>query len=263
VIIEEELQHLLQIVHPLYEEIHQQRAHLLDLETVPLARDMYKQALKLEEEQLSLLQKRKQALEEERSILQRSREAVRSRQTILSTRRHRPNFSTWNTSPLISVREVQNQTTIDRVQIQKLINRWKFFWKIDPTIIGQFNRIVVNVERPIGEALILLNWSLYQEGIYAGEGPVSHLERLKQWHQALMEYHVWLDAEFHTQQERFQGLLPVWEIWRQRDLPDGNERWQLLIEHTRQAKQAEIVRFTQEINETSQEIIRIKEEEQV
>ncbi len=254
-IIEEELQHLLQIVRPLYEEIHQKRAHLLDLETVPLARDMYKQALKLEEEQLSLLQKRKQVLEEERSILQ-------PRQTILSTRRHRPNFSTWNASPLISVREEQKQTTIDRVQIQKLINRWRFFWKIDPTVIGQFNRIVVNVERPIGEALILLNWSLYQEGIYAGEGPVSHLERLKQWHQALIEYNVWLNAEFHTQQVRFQGLLPVWEIWRQRDLPDGNERWQLLIERTRQAKQAEIVRFTQEINEISQEIMRIKEEQQ-
>src|SRR5207245_2635765 len=112
---------------------------------------------------------------------------------------------------------------------------------------------VDNVERPIGEAIALLGWNIFENRMYAWESSQAHLERLIQWHTALREYQAWLVADIHTQEARFPGWLPVWEIWRQREQPQGHERWQTFIAQSRHAKQAEIERMEQEINELAQE----------
>jgi hypothetical protein len=133
---------------------------------------------------------------------------------------------------------VRPQTT-DRRKLKKLVSRWQFTWSLDQAVVAQVNSIADDADRPLGEALALLEWRLYETPI-PGESSGDHIARVGEWRDVLAAYAQHLRADIDTAETRYRNVLAIWERWSNaRASDDGRLEWDRFIEATRAQKRNE------------------------
>lgn len=146
-----------------------------------------------------------------------------------------------------------------RRELKKLVGRRYYDWGLGIDKLKQINCIADDVKRPLGEALVLLDWKLFEGLVHPGESGQKHLERLVQWGEALTEYRDKLAGEIDTQETRWSRLMGIWKQWRplnearqalskaQQSLDKAKSDWEAFIDKTRKTKQDEIAKLEQKI----------------
>src|SRR5581483_4380275 len=135
-----------------------------------------------EEGKLEELRRRKQSLEEVRCKLQR----IPDQDNFIIPQPIRPARQTPLRHPAPEQKSEQQSDTVNKLdkvaerdQLIKFVNRWKYSWRLDSTVLGKINRIASDSDRPLGEALILLDWSVFADRTRTQESLEMHLLRLK------------------------------------------------------------------------------------
>src|SRR5262249_35246372 len=84
-------------------------------------------------------------------------------------------------SPLAAPRAPNHEAILAvRRQFKRIVNRWAYTWQLEPAVQGQINQIADDPDRPLGEALVLLDWErVYMERLHVGESEADHLARLE------------------------------------------------------------------------------------
>lgn len=137
--------------------------------------------------------------------------------------------------------------TADRRTLKKLVSRWQFAWSLTPEIVAQVNSIADDAGRPLGEALALLEWRLYESRI-PGESPENHVARIHEWRDVLGAYLEHLRADIATTETRYRNVLAIWERWSDAQASDaGRAEWDRFIEATRAQKASEIGALATEV----------------
>ena len=123
---------------------------------------------------------------------------------------------------------------------------------MEPGVQAQINQIADSPDRPLGEALSLLPWTVFENPAHRGESSEDHLARLTQWGEALREYSERLQGEIETLELQYHRWLGIWEQWcacgwNTTEGPDAvqRERWDDFLEAGRQdlrRKMAEVQR---------------------
>jgi hypothetical protein len=135
----------------------------------------------------------------------------------------------------------------DRRTLKKLVSRWQFAWSLTPEVVAQVNSIADDAARPLGEALALLEWRLYESRI-PGESPENHAARIHEWRDVLTAYLDHLRAEIATTETRYRNVLAIWERWANAQASaDGRVEWDRFIEATRAQKASEIGTLSAEV----------------
>jgi hypothetical protein len=135
----------------------------------------------------------------------------------------------------------------DRRTLKKLVSRWQFAWSLAPEVVAQVNSIADDAGRPLGEALALLEWRLYESRI-PGESPESHVARVHEWRDVLTAYLDHLRAEIATTETRYRNVLAIWERWSNAQAgEEGRKEWDRFIAATRTQKANEIASLTTEV----------------
>jgi hypothetical protein len=131
-----------------------------------------------------------------------------------------------------------------RKRLLDLANRYRHQWHLPGAVLGEVNLILDNPARPLGEALALLAWEVYENRTSAREKTdEDHLVRLREWGEALREYQARLGNKVNTFQNDHHGLLGIWELWTVRTRgPEDEARWEGFIARTREGLEAEIAR---------------------
>lgn len=121
-----------------------------------------------------------------------------------------------------------------RRQFQNLANRWAFVWQLGENQ-QKINRIASDLERPLGEAIILLRWEVFEQPI-GSESQPAQLQRISAWHAALAEYQPQLEGEIETLETKYRRDLGVWERWLDRQTgAEGQASWEQFIAGTKQS----------------------------
>jgi hypothetical protein len=137
--------------------------------------------------------------------------------------------------------------TADRRNLKKLVSRWQFAWSLDPAVIAQVNSIADDADRPLGEALALLEWRVYETPT-PGESTDRHAARIREWRDVLAAYGEHLRATIDTTETRYRNVLAIWERWSSAQAnEDGRADWDRFIEATRAQRQIEITALTTEV----------------
>jgi len=240
------IQARLEKIRPVYSEIQQMRARCDDLQTVETARADYESLIAIESSELDGLKKRKVELETK----------LRRQEMIKSS--YGSGFKPWETEfrsrgpippPLPPPPPPPNEEAIlaTRRRFQKFFNRYAHSLHLSTAVLGKINRIAEDIDRPLGEALALLEWHVFQVHTRR-ESNDNYLVRLAEWGEALAEYHGWLAGEIDTLETRFRRWMNIWELWQERDPGnEGQARWETFVEETRRALREEIGRLKEEI----------------
>ena len=137
--------------------------------------------------------------------------------------------------------------TADRRTLKKLVSRWQFAWSLTPEVVAQVNSIADDASRPLGEALSLLEWRLYESSI-PGETPERHVARIQEWRDVLASYVDHLRADIATTETRYRNVLAIWERWSSAQASDdGRAEWEEFIAATREQKAREIAALSAEV----------------
>lgn len=134
-----------------------------------------------------------------------------------------------------------------RTELKMLVGRWGKAWKLTVDLQGQINRIADDLDRPLGEALALLEWTTFANRIGTSETEEAHLERLINWGTALVDYRERLRGEIDMLKTRYRFVMPILEAWSTRDTESGRKSWEQQISATNIAKEKEIERLRLEI----------------
>ncbi len=239
----------------IWDEIHHLRKRSEILQSVEQACCEYQQAIASEEHQITALKQEKNyLLEEKRRLIQAQNEFDDS--FIRPSWPLKPIINPHSTPSLSSdFQPNQESAMAARNRLKKLANRWAKHWALDNVVLGLVNRIADDRERPMGEALILLNWNVFAQSTPTERTQEAHLIRLVEWEEALIDYQHHLSGEIDTIETRFRGWLAIWEQWRVRDQSSENyQRWETLLKQTKQAKLKEIAVLTGELDQLKQEI---------
>lgn len=265
----DEIQILLTELRTIYNNVKEKQDYWEKLQMIDLAFAEYEKLTKLsveEEGKLQELRRRKQSLEEERRKLQR----VPDQDNFVIPQLARParHMPPRHAAP-VKKSESQRDTgseldqAAERDQLIKFVNRWRYSWRLDSTVLGKINRIASDSDRPLGEALILLDWSVFADRTRTQESPELHLSRLKKWRSSLVDYQRWLlgDIDRRQTEAESQGQLKIWERWRGRtEGEQARELWMALIADSRRSKQETIRELEKEIDQLSSEIGRSLEQ---
>jgi len=252
----EEIQMRLDSLHLIYENIWQKRHRLEDLQTVEDAQAEYEALTAKEEGRLADFKRRKHVLEEEKrnlTIPEFDAEIVLF--PIKASGRRQPVRQKVQAS-----KKAGGSDKIEaRHYLKKFVNRWAYSWHLDATVLGHVNRIADDVKCPLGEALILLGWEIFEDRTRTHESPENHLRRIIEWGNALSEYEEILTSQIDTLEARFQSWLPIWERWRAREQSkQAIADWNTFILASCNAKQEQIASLEREISHLSEEISQLK-----
>jgi hypothetical protein len=254
-------------VRPVYLQVRQLRQDWRDLQTIEQAKAEYELSVAAEAGQLRIMKEKRNELEQQRQTLEE--DPFRPTQAISQTSTRTGSQAPWEPPiprpaphpPHCPSRAEHRRA---RTRLKMLVNRWVHFWELDNSIQAEINQIADDEDRPLGEALSLLDWSLFEDPAYAHETSEKHLKRLNEWGELLNEYHTRLAAEMETLRTRFRNWLPIWERWREcrqhqkcAQNPDDAARWNVLIDETRRSLRREIDCLRQEIAELEQQIARL------
>lgn len=250
------LQAQLEKIRPVYDEIHQLRQRWEVLQTVDMARIEYQNIIASEDNKVKTLNKQKDILLEEKRRLTSAKEEFDEDFILPDGWQLQPRNTPRFQPTLASQPQPNREAAIAaRNRLKKLANRCAKIWGLDTAILGQVNCIADDTDRPIGEALILLDWNVFADPTLTKASDETHLARLIEWGEALLDYRQHLAGEIDTLETRFRGWLGIWEAWRSRHLsPENQQRWQTLIAETKRAKLDEIARLTIEIDQLKQDI---------
>ena len=241
-------------IHAVYLEIEKLKQRLTDLQTVEQARAEYEKLVATEESKLTNLEQQKRKLEDDlRSLTVRKQPLGRPRSVPKPTNLPPPKIPSSHEKSDEPTKKKPG--TEAREKLKRLLNRYYRF-QLDASVLGQINRIAEDVERPLGEALALLDWSIFED--YASDA--SHLEQLNQWGDELQEYRQYLSGEVDMLELRFRDYLGgIWERWRTRDQsPENLLAWQTFITETQLAKQAEAAKLEEDIRQIKEKIAQIR-----
>jgi hypothetical protein len=240
----------------IWDEIHHLRQRSEILQSVEQACREYQQAIASEEHQITALKQEKNHLLEEKLRLIQAQEEFDDSFTPPPNGQINPRINPHPTPSLASdFQPNQEPAMAARNRLKKLANRWARHWELDNVVLGLVNRIADDSERPMGEALILLNWNVFAQSTPTERTEEAHLIRLVEWEEALLDYQQHLSGEIDTIETRLRGWLAIWEQWRVRDQsPENYQRWETLLTQTKQAKLKEIAVLTGELDQLKQEI---------
>lgn len=255
----EEIVSKLTYLRPVYENVQVMRAELESLGTVEQAEAAYRTATAVDDAQIDALRQTKRRLEGERFRLAwRQTEPwdsgpLHAPEPPPSPKLTGPRPSTFTHPPNLQALRAE------RIQLKKLINRWAPAWRLAPAIQSQINRIADDVDRPVGEALALLEWRVFEDRALMRENEATHLARLVHWSNCIDEYYDWLDRELEVMRARFRPMLPIWDLWcAGHQGPTENERWERFLAETRQAKREEIAHLQAEIKTLETELAELR-----
>ena len=228
-----------------YDELARLQARALALKTVDDARIAYDAALDRETREIADRKRDRDALLDEQR-----RRRVRSAQVEAATpppRRVNSRPASTPPVPNAAAPERPRLQSADRRTLKKLVSRWQFAWSLAPEVVAQVNSIADDAARPLGEALALLEWRLYESSI-PGESPEGHVARLREWHDVLAAYLDHLRAEIATTETRYRNVLAIWERWSNAQAnDDGRAEWDRFIEATRAQKAGELAALSAEV----------------
>jgi len=209
-----------------------------DLKTVDDARLAYKAALATEDRAFEVLERDRTALELEQ---RRRRLAV--------TNAGRPAPPPPQPPPARTSRVAQPMRSeaspverpappsADRRKLKKMFNRWQFTWEINPSIVAQINSIADNADRPLGEALALLDLRVFEIAI-PNESDAERLARLEEWKGSLDAYADHVRVEIQRLENQHASVIAIWERWRRaRTDATGLADWNLFIDKARAERQ--------------------------
>jgi len=238
---DKDIQARLETIRLVYDKIQQIRDRWDDLQTVETARADYESLIAKEFSELGKLKKAK--VEWQTKL--RRQEMPRSE------------FKPWETEfrprgpipPLPPPPPPPNEETIlaTRRRFKKFFNRYAHSLHLNTGVLGKINCIAEDIDRPLGEALALLEWHVFQVRTRR-ESNEDYLVRLAEWDEALVKYHAWLAGEIDTLETRFRRWMNIWELWRERDVGDKSKaQWETFIDETRRALREEIACLQEEI----------------
>ncbi len=264
---DKEIERRLGELRPLYDEIQQMRERRQELESVEQARDAYESLLAEEEVLLSRLRGRKAEIEQEKSRGLLTASQPRWDQFLPPEPRRtevppaRPSASPVPVGAALapSPPEVRPKSSRVRRNVKKMVARWSHAWNLAANVRARINRVADDVERPLGEALALLDWSVFKDRTRSHEREDTYLKRLAEWGEALAEYRDLLAGEIDIQETRFRRWLGIWELWQGRDRSAADQdRWTSFVAETRRAKREEAAALEGEIAQIEQELQSLK-----
>jgi hypothetical protein len=226
-----------------FDELIALKARLADVRTAEDARLAYEAALDGETRALAALRRERDAL----ALEQRKRRPTPRPETAPPPppANRRPTGAPQPETALPE-RPVRPQTA-DRRRLKKLVSRWQFVWSLDAKVIAQVNSIADDAERPLGEALALLDWRWYETPLPT-ESTDEHAGRLSEWSGVLASYADHVRSEIDTVETRYRSVLAIWDRWRNARASDaGLADWNLFIDKSRRQKERDIAATRQEI----------------
>lgn len=259
------LQTLLADIHPIYLTIQITRAEWDDLQSVEQALADHDSLIAVEQAQLD-------ALKEQRSNLLREKQRLERQQ-----RRQPSSFGSGSpfgstlqrtrigareddkSEPPPAAAQAPADSSALRQRLKKMVGQLRHLWQLDGEIVGRINRIADDASRPLGEALALLDWRLYENEIFPGEETAAHLKRLELWQPELAHYLRFLEGEVSARRNRDRNVIPIWEQWRRRER-DPHE-WESFIADKRQALREEQEALRREIAGLQEEIADLRQKE--
>jgi hypothetical protein len=227
-----------------YDELARLKARATSLRTVNDARIAYDALLERETREIADVRRDRDALSAEQR-----RRRVRSVQTdvvVPPPRLERRPIAASRLDDVATERPARRQTA-DRRTLKKLVSRWQVAWSLDADLVAQVNSIADDADRPLGEALALLEWRLYESAI-PGESGVAHAARVREWRDVLASYADHLRADIATTETRYRNVLAIWERWSNAQASDaGRAQWEQFIAATRAQKASELAQLTAEV----------------
>ncbi len=241
----EEIKTRLAAIRPVYDEVQQLRGRRDALQTVVQARDAYIAFFVRETEELKKLERKKQAL------------YARSRRDRLRSGRAsgpQPPVSQPTSPPPRGIKTVKlarrrDKTLAARRHLKIFVTRWRHVLRLGDEIVGRINSIADDLERPWGEALMLLEWRVFEDDTPFGGDSERHLVRLEEWRAAFADYRRRLKGEIDTLEIRFRGFLGIWRLWKDRGSPEGKAVWEDAIARERKRKRDDIARLESEVKD--------------
>jgi hypothetical protein len=244
-----------------YEEIREMLKEWETLQGAEQARAEYERQTSMFDKELTELEQQKSTLEANKRRLQMEEEG--------GTRPFRPPIMPTRLRPVLPPPVAPQQRTQPRNtnqnaiqearrQLKKLVGRWGRAWRLSYDVRGSINSIADDLHRPLGEALIMLDWDAFKNRTGSSESETEHLERLKGWSAALVEYREHLRGETDMLRTKYRRVLPLLDLWLGRQTEEGQKRWEQRVAETCAVKQEEINRLKGDISKLTQEIDEIK-----
>jgi hypothetical protein len=141
-----------------------------------------------------------------------------------------------------------------RRELRRVVDRLMRTWRFDRELQGKINRIAEDKETPLGEALVLLEWKMFEGRADRHETEAEHLDRLGKWGEALKEYHDWLERRIHSLHSQYRSSHSIWELWKGRGTAEGSRAWQSFLKKKLEEKQAKAQSLRAEISRLEREI---------
>jgi hypothetical protein len=237
-----EVQTHLSEIGPVYEKARRLRARWEALQTVEQARAEYNELFSDDEEEIERWEARKAQLERE---ARRRAAAGRKGRSYLkgSGADHAPPMAP---PPSPAPPPQRRSLTAARRRLQDQASRFQHWWRLDSATLARINRIADDVDRPLGEAIALLDWTAFQTRLRTPtvvyESESEHAERLGGWRRELDDYVKALEGDISALENTYGGwMMHVWDTWRERSAgAEGQARWDALIEQKRLSNAAKL-----------------------
>ena len=249
-------------IYPVYTEIQALKRRLESLQTVELARTEYNKRIAEEETKLKSLEEQQDKLIVEQRILTTTKtEPIPNIKYPQTTDKNQPEIKRI---PSISNHSKADKTNKEKIKaeaikkFQRFLSRY-YQYKIETNVLGQINCIAEDIDIPFGEALALLDWSIFEDYARRNAGNAFGLEQLNQLGEELQEYRKQLSGKVDMMELRERDWLGIWEKWRSRERSTENlQAWETFIAATRWAKQAEADKLKDDILQLEEKIAQIK-----
>ncbi|MEH2093405.1 hypothetical protein [Nostoc sp.] len=253
----------LEEIYLVYREIQVLKKRLEEIQTVELARAEYEKCIGEEETKLRSLKEQKLNLQVEQRLL--TTDTSESKPNINLPKHKSNNLIRKKPESEIKVLAKCDETTKNKLRA-KARNKFKRFlsrnyqYKLETSVLGQINCIADDVDRPLGEALALLDWSIFED--YANRtdaSDTSGLEQLNELGNELQEYRKQLSGKVDMLELSFRDWLGIWEKWRSREQsPEQSQAWETFIAKTQRAKQDEAAKLQDDILQLEEKNAQIK-----
>jgi hypothetical protein len=255
-------------VRSFYEQARSLREELLELQTVDQARAAFKDALGGEELRLETLKQRVAALEREKRLqLERLEHAPFENPEFDDEDDYEYEARDTDALPEEKGRAAVKEEpanaarlTQARKRFQRLVNRFHHFLRVSDANRAQINQIVEDPQRPLGEALVLLEWDTFENriGPLGAESDEKYLERLDDWGESLREYIRKAQGDVRAVEVRYgEFVMLIWRAWRAEAAGERAE-WERVIDNIRNAFAHQAAELEKQIDTLEAEIAALK-----
>ncbi len=248
----------IQELRPIHEEVRKLHEEWLSLKTLDEAQADIAYATLEEDQMLEQLRGRKAELESEKNRLSLIRDVIMPGGPALLDRVIPPYTPPrWRPHGFIPTprQEPSREAELTlRRAVQKMVNRWAYTWRLKPGTASQINSIANDPARPLGEALALLDWEIFEDRTRTRETETEHMARLVAWGQTLVEYRDYLAIQNESKKIQYGAVLADWELWKRRQTETGAQEWETEMAERRRAKRAEIERLRSDIGGLEREV---------